>query len=59
MQPIEIIGIIIEIQFSCQLQKIWASGQSKILGPTKKRLKNGETSVRSNNGSNKVVNYIV
>jgi len=44
MQPIEIIGIIIEIQFSCQLQKIWASGQSKTLGPTKRRLKNGETS---------------
>ncbi|MBW2570555.1 MAG: hypothetical protein JRE47_14630, partial [Deltaproteobacteria bacterium] len=37
-------GIIIEIQFSCQLQKIWASGQSKTLGPTKRRLKNGETS---------------
>jgi len=46
MQPIEIIGIIIEIQFSCQLQKIWASGQRKTLGPTKKRLKNGETSVK-------------
>jgi len=45
MQPIEIIGIMIEIQFSCQLQKIWASGQSKTLGPTKRRLKNGETSV--------------
>lgn len=45
MQPIEIIGIIIEIQFSCQLQKIWASGQRKTLGPTKRRLKNGETSV--------------
>jgi len=44
MQPIEIIGIIIEIQFSCQLQEIWASGQSKTLGPTKRRLKNGETS---------------
>ena len=45
MQPIEIIGIIIEIQFLCQLQEIWASGQSETLGPTKRRLKNGETSV--------------
>jgi hypothetical protein len=45
MQPIEIIGIIIEIQFSCQLQEIWASGQSETLGPTKRRLKNGKTSV--------------
>jgi len=44
MQLIEIIGIIIETQFSCQLQKIWASGQRKTLGPTKRCLKNGETS---------------